>query len=475
MSAPIVWIILPILAGGGVLAFHRYTTWSNKTAGYFSLFLSLLAWIIPISEPIQLGPLRIELAGVLNLFGRQFILETGDGILLGLVFGMAAVWFWSATTAKAPRLFAGSGLISLGLLVAALAVEPFLYSALIIEIAVLITTLMLVSPGKQVSQGVMRYLIYQTLAIPFILYAGWLLDTIGINPSDSAVLLQAILFLGLGLAFWLAIFPFYSWVPSLSEETNPYAAGFIFSFFPMIVFMIFLNFLNTFIWLRDSEMVTSAVQACGVVMVATAGIWSAFQKNPRKILGYALILENGLALIAISLGNQEGLDYFAMALAPRMISIAILTLSIAYLQTKKTFTTFTDLRGILHSYPVVSGGLIISLFSFSGLPLLGFFPIRQRLLELLASNSLVSLAWVLAGLLGFILCSFRFLYFIVQTDNKEPVERGPLGLILVVGIGVVTLILIGLLPDLILSPLRYLLQPFDFLYPIQSALFTWMV
>lgn len=475
MSAPIIWIVLPILVGGGLLAFYRYTSWSNKVAGYFSIFLSLLAWVIPIGEPIQLGPLSIELAGVLNLFGRQFILEPGDGVLLGLLFGMASVWFWSATTANAPKMFTGSGLITLGLLVAALAVEPFLYSALIIEIAVLITILMLVSPGRQVSQGVMRYLIYQTLAIPFILYAGWLLDTIGINPSDPAVLLQSILFLGLGLAFWLAIFPFYSWVPSLSEEANPYAAGFIFSFFPMIVFMIFLNFLNTFVWLRDSALVTSAVQACGVVMVATAGIWSAFQKNPRKILGYALILENGLVLIAISLGNHEGLDYLAMALAPRMISIIVLTLSIAYLQTKKLFSSFSDLRGILHSYPVVSGGLIIALLSFSGLPLLGFFPIRQRLLELLAADNLVSLAWVLAGLFGFILCTFRFLYFIVQADSKEPVDRGPLGLIVVVGIGVAVLILIGLLPDLILSPLRHLLEPFDFLYPLQSEFLTWMV
>jgi len=475
MSAPIVWIILPILAGGGLLAFYRYTTWANKSAGVFSLFLSLLAWIIPIGEPIQLGPLRVELSGNLIIFGRQFILESGDGVLLGLVFGMAAVWFWSATTVNAPKLFAGSGLITLGLLVAALAVDPFLYSALLIEVAVLITILMLVNPGKQVSQGVMRYLIFQTLAIPFILYAGWLLDTIGINPSDPAVLLQSILFLGLGLAFWLAIFPFYSWVPSLSEETNPYAAGFIFSFFPMIVFMIFLNFLNTFVWLRESELVSSAVQVCGVVMVATAGLWSAFQKSPRKILGYALILENGLALIAISLGNQEGLDYFAMALAPRLISIVVFTIAVAYLQMKKAISSFPDLRGILHSFPVASGGIILSLLSFSGLPLLGFFPIRQRLLELLASNNLLSLVWVLAGSFGFIFCTFRFLYFIVQSDNKEPVDRGPIGLILVVGIGVVALVLIGLLPDLLLSPLRYLLHTFDFLYPLQGALFTWMV
>jgi len=239
--------------------------------------------------------------------------------------------------------------------------------------------------------------------------------------------------------------------------------------------MIFLNFLNTFVWLRESELVSSAVQVCGVVMVATAGLWSAFQKSPRKILGYALILENGLALIAISLGNQEGLDYFAMALAPRLISIVVFTIAVAYLQMKKAISSFPDLRGILHSFPVASGGIILSLLSFSGLPLLGFFPIRQRLLELLASNNLLSLVWVLAGSFGFIFCTFRFLYFIVQSDNKEPVDRGPIGLILVVGIGVVALVLIGLLPDLLLSPLRYLLHTFDFLYPLQGALFTWMV
>ena len=95
----------------------------------------------------------------------------------------------------------------IALLVAALAVEPFLFSALLIEMAVLVSVPLLSPPGHPVGKGVLRYLIFQTLAMPFILFAGWVFGGVEINPADTQLLVQSVVLMGFGFAFWLAVFP----------------------------------------------------------------------------------------------------------------------------------------------------------------------------------------------------------------------------------------------------------------------------
>ena len=104
---------------------------------------------------------------------------------------------------------------------AARAVEPFLFGAVRVEIAVLVSIPMLVPPGTRPGRGVLRYLIFQTLALPVILLAGWAFNIVQIYPENQAALARASIFLGLGFAFWLGVFPFYTWIPMLSEESHP--------------------------------------------------------------------------------------------------------------------------------------------------------------------------------------------------------------------------------------------------------------
>jgi hypothetical protein len=94
-----------------------------------------------------------------------------------------------------------------GLMVASLAVEPFLYAALFIEMAVLLAIPLLTSIYSPPGRGIVRFLIYQTLAMPFILVTGWLLAGVEASPGDLALAAQSTSMLGLGFAFLLAVFP----------------------------------------------------------------------------------------------------------------------------------------------------------------------------------------------------------------------------------------------------------------------------
>ena len=93
MSAPILWIAIPFITG--VLIFlissERYSAW---VGGSVSAILSLIAFFIPIDTALLIGNVSIKIAPAIQFFGRSFELNTADGLLLAIIYGLASLWFW---------------------------------------------------------------------------------------------------------------------------------------------------------------------------------------------------------------------------------------------------------------------------------------------------------------------------------------------------------------------------------------------
>ncbi|HEX2697760.1 MAG TPA: hypothetical protein VHM28_08630, partial [Anaerolineales bacterium] len=157
MNAPEIWILIPILMGGFSLLFLRERTlaWIGGTT---SAILALLALIIPIDEALLIGPVSLKIASSAFLFGRSLVLPPADAPLLTLIYGMCALWFFGTEAAGAARRLVPFGLVITALLVAAIAVEPFLYAALLIEMAVLVAVPLLSPSNQKPGRGVIRFL-----------------------------------------------------------------------------------------------------------------------------------------------------------------------------------------------------------------------------------------------------------------------------------------------------------------------------
>lgn len=463
MSAPLVWIALPL--GLGVLLLliprERPVAWLG---GVFSAALATLALFVPTDtalRPFGLFSLRID--STFSVLGRQISLTPSTQIVLVLVYAIGAFWFFGTLAAGNARRLVPVGLMTIALLTASLAIRPFLYAALLIQGAVLLSVFMLAEPKKTAGRGLIRFLIYQTLAMPFILFAGFLLSGVEAGPRNLAVVLQAAILLGLGFSFLLSIFPLSAWLPMLAEETAPYVVGFVLSTFPTFALLFALNFVDRYSWIRESTDFFRILQAVGLLTAVSGGVWAAFQRHAGRVFGYAAVAEIGLSMVAASLPDRMlGLQIIFFMIVPRALAYGVWAISLSVLLQAASSLKYQSLQGLARQYPLAVFGLFISLLSISGVPLLASFPARQALWEQLAAQGFLPALWMGLSSLGLWIASLRLLAVLsMAAENtpwaslETPYQR------IMIGFGVLAMFLAGIFPQWIVPLLANLAGMFE--------------
>jgi formate hydrogenlyase subunit 3/multisubunit Na+/H+ antiporter MnhD subunit len=448
MSAPLIWIAAPMVFAALLLLLPR-ERWITYLGTLFSAFLAGLAFWLPPDSTQRVLNLSLRIDSSFALLGRQISLTASDQVLLILVYGIAAFWFFGTLAIGSARRIVPPGLIVIALLVASLAVEPFLYAGLLIEMAVLLSVPLLAEPAQRPGRGLLRFLTYQTLAMPFILFAGFLLSGVDAGPADIALIGQAALMLGLGFAFLLSIFPLYTWIPLMAEESLPYALGFILLVFPTFSFVFGLSFIDRYSWLRDSADLQTVMGLVGLVMMVSAGIWAAFQRHIGRIFAYAAVAETGVSLLAMSLPDRQvGMQILFYLIVPRALAYGVWTLAISILKKQAPNLKFSSLQGLARQFPLAVIGLAFSSLSLAGTPLLASFPIRQALWEKVAAQSLpAALLFGLASL-GLWTGAVRSVAVLIMAPDPKPwVSKETWEQRLLIGIGLMGLVLFGLFPQ----------------------------
>ena len=448
MTSPLVWIVAP-LAFAALLVLLPRERWIAYLGTAFCLALAALAFWLPPDTAQRLGPFSFRIDSTLNLYGRQISLTPADQTVLVLIYGIGAFWFFGTQGAGSPRRIVPLGMAVIALLVASLAAQPFLYAALIIEMAVLLSIPLLVQPGQRPGRGLIRFLIYQTLAMPFILFAGFLLSGVDVGPADVGLVAQAAILLGLGFAFLLAVFPLYTWVPLLAQEAPPYAVGFILTVFPTFSLIFGLNFMDRYSWLRDTAQFGDVLRIVGLLMIVTSGIWAGFQRHLGRIFAYTAVAETGISLLAISLPDKQiGLQIIFYLLLPRALAFGVWAMSISIFKKKAGGLDFESLRGMARAFPVATAGLVLASLAVTGAPLMASFPVRQALWEKLAETSFPAAIWFGIANLGLWAAALRSLAVLVAAPAEAEWSSGEdWDQRILIGFGLLALIVFGLFPQ----------------------------
>lgn len=460
MSTPWLWIVFPLILAIILWVLRQYRQLTLGLSVGFCIILALTATALPLGGTLRLGNWSFELNPILTILGRQLRLTSSDRPLLILIYGASAWWFLDSMRHHTSPFFIPHALASVALLIAAFAVEPFIYTAPLLALAVLVAIPALSPPHQTPSPAILRFLTLQILAVPLILIGGWLLSQYENIPQQTESVLPAILLVATGFALWLTIFPFHTWAAMLPQDNPPYEAGFFLVLITTSGFLVFLDFLNSTPWIRNLMVFTTSLQLVGIIMILYAGLGALSTANLNRLLGYSLMLDSGFALIAIALGSAQGVTYFLELLPGRVLGTFLLTQSLDSFRNLAKAPSMFSLEP-LKPMSWASLGFLTGYFSLGGLPLLASFPVRQEILFNLAQQSLPAVMGVLLGNVLFLINGIRLIsYTLESTPETTPFANGfrtvsPLTLISIVGI-----LALGLLPASLLTPALQVAQSF---------------
>jgi formate hydrogenlyase subunit 3/multisubunit Na+/H+ antiporter MnhD subunit len=429
MNTPFLWIVFPGLAAGLLYLLRRQEKIVYAAGVCVAFLLAGLAWILPIGDLVVLGPWSFRVTDTLLILGRRLILTNAERPVLLWIYLAAAFWFGGTRASRAGDLFIPFGLAVVVFLTASLAVDPVLYAALFIEMAALLCIPLLTSPHKPVVRVLLRFLSFQTLGSPFILFSGWLADRGETDPGQAFPALQIVLLAALGFSFLLAVFPFHTWIPMLAQESHPYTAAFVFYLLPGAISLFAIKYLQSQEGLVSVPDPAGLLRIAGGSMVAIGGIWAAFQRHAGRMLAYAVMVEIGYTFLAI--GILPGVTPVTLESSSSLISLIPLfitrglalgtwafALSIFYAHTPGL--SFIEIGGAGRRFPFATAALILAHFALAGFPILAGFPVRLSIISSLAHVDPIAVAWVLLGMGGLLVGGLRTLAALVMGIDAKP-------------------------------------------------------
>ena len=456
MNAAYLWILFPVLVSAILLLLQRFKVFVAVVGTLVSVLLAGLAAWLPIQEQITIWRWVIPFSDTLTLLGRQLTLSASHRPSLIIIYLTAALWFGAAPIAHSGRLFVPLGLGMVALLTAAIAVEPFLFAAVIIEIAVLVSVPFLSPPGKSTGTGVLRYLSFQTIGMPFILISGFMLSGFEVGASDQEIVIIATAIMAIGFGILLAVFPFHTWIPMLAQDSKPYPTAFVFLLLPGAITLLGLGFLDRFVWLQNAPNTSDLLQGVGVLIIVTAGIWASVERNLARMMGFALMIDIGFSFLTIGLstlgegGPFRGLIF--VSIVPRGLGLGLWALALSGLGDHLPGFDLNDLKGQGRNYPIILISVIVAILCLAGIPLLGSFPMRLAVIEGLLMVAPQNALLAILGSLGLLVGGYRMLSRMVsgaEDDRWQVNESRILAVFLIIGIA--GLLLLGIFPNFLIE------------------------
>jgi multicomponent Na+:H+ antiporter subunit D len=323
-------------------------TLDNGVSGAGSLFAGD-TWLV-IGRPLTLtGPLQDLLVFLL--------------IGLGILFLFA--FFFPQDSAFVP-----AALAAFSPLAAALLVELFSFGAVFLVIGVALFVMTYKPQKMEKTDGALRYLLIFALALPLLLFVGWLFE------SRQATFFSPLVIrvLALALAMILAGFPFYIWVYPLVAEAPYLVPALIFGLGQTAVITFIYSLLQANPWLPQDPQFQLWLRWSGVGTILVAALLILTAAQWRFLLGHLLLFNMGMAILALTLPQPGGWEVSILAHVTRFGSLLIAGGALSLLQRYHLDPAIAGSRGLGRQSPLAVALLAYAFFSLLGTPFTpGFF------------------------------------------------------------------------------------------------------
>jgi formate hydrogenlyase subunit 3/multisubunit Na+/H+ antiporter MnhD subunit len=449
MSAPFLLLMATgVLALSVALLRNRPRSYTVVSAIGSALLAAFALWIT-LDEPFEILGLPVKVTSTWLVLGRVFILDDGNRAAVGFLYLAGAFIFGGAWVAQPSRNLYYVGLLCLGSVAASFLIQPFLFAALFLEFTAMGAVLILVSPDNPTHRGGLRLLILYTIAMMAILFAGWMLENLGVTSATPELAQRATMLLALGFAVIMAVPPFHLWLPTAAEEANPYGLAFVTILLQSAGLFFLLRFLDNYSWLRTVPWLFDRIRWVGIAMVGFGSMLTITQRSFSKVMAYALITDFGVMLLAVGTGMPEGYRLALGLSGVRVVNLAVWAMGLAKILDRPGDDHFQALQGAAYRSPLGAVSALIGVASMAGFPLTAGFPGRWALLSTLATVDTIAGWAIILAFLCVGAATLRWANVLLGPPSDERTKSSPIVEKLFIGGGIAMCILLGAFPQLL--------------------------
>ncbi len=274
--------------------------------------------------------------------------------------------------------------------------------------------------------------------------------------TASATLLYAgIGLLGVGLLFKIGAVPFQAWKPDVYQGsptpiTALMASCTLVSAFGALLRVFYVAFGQlTWDW-------RPAMWVVAILTMLTGSVIAITQTDVKRLLAYSSIAQAGYVLVGVIAANTRGLSGSLFYLAAYGFTIigafAIVTL---VRDRGGEAAHLSSWAGLGKRSPLVAGVFAFFLIAFAGIPLTSGFTGKFAVFQAAIQGGATPL--VIIGVISSAILAFPYVRVIVLMFFSEPAEEGPVVVrpsgytSLAVGIGAVVTLVLGIIPQPLLS------------------------
>jgi NADH-quinone oxidoreductase subunit N len=274
-----------------------------------------------------------------------------------------------------------------------------------------------------------------------------LLEVAGITSATPVLAMRVTFMLGFGFAILMTVPPFHLWLPKSAEESDPYILVFILVILQSAGFFFLLRFLDSYVWLREQTLIYDGIRIAGIITTILAVLLSASQRDIKKLMAYALLVDLGVMLIAIGSGTEDAFRLALSLIAVRVIALGVLALGLSYLSNAERLVS--QMRGVGYKMPFAAAAFLVGLLTVAGTPLTAGFPGRWSLLTGVLHADKFAAGTVIFSMIGLGVLVIRWAAILFGRGDGEDfiaMSKEPRAFLLG---GIILLLLLGLFPQFI--------------------------
>ncbi|MBN1936969.1 MAG: hypothetical protein JW934_20075 [Anaerolineae bacterium] len=365
VPGPLLFFAVPLALAVLAYLLHRWTALSGLVAAIGSLGLGWIALYWLLDKPISLLGRSLILTPDFVFLGRPWALTAASAVIVvfGLIVG--GLCFLLALPASQGWAFYPFGLAVLGVLNLSATAEQVIYVILFFWLGTVLTGFVLAGGRPGTTMGALRLIISSTLAAMLLL----LLPTFLQSDADPSTQRAGVVLGILGLSVLLMMPPFHGALVGAAAFSAPMPPAFILSILPVSMLHIFFQLVETYPTILEDGSILDLCRWLGLGAVILGGLAAPGQRRWGSLIGYAMLIDWGISMIALGQGSPEGMALAVNMLVGRSLALLLCGAGLTPLfQAAGKKDDLDQCRGLLFHRPLNVLALLLGLLMLAGLP-----------------------------------------------------------------------------------------------------------